>query len=172
MSTTLDYAQGMSDVLEESGLEAWEAFVFAHAAAVAAIERDLAREGVISLTWYDVLVALANAPGHRLRLGELAERVVLSRSGLSRLVDRIEKAGLVRREAAPDDRRGAYATLTPDGLQAQRDAWPHYAAGIAQHFSRSLTEDERRVITTALQRVRERVMERGNEPDTGDRQSG
>lgn len=169
MSTTLVYARCMSDVLGESGLEAWEAFVFAHAATVAAIERDLAQEGTISLTWYDVLVALANAPGHRLRLGELAERVVLSRSGLSRLVDRIEKAGLVRREAAPDDRRGAYAALTPMGLQAQRDAWPHYAAGIARYFARSLTEDEKRVIATALLRVRENVMSGDEEPAPYDR---
>ena len=147
----------MSDVLDDAGLAAWEAFVFAHAATIGQIERDLAREDVVSLVWYDVLVALAHAPGQRLRLGELAERVVLSRSGLSRLLDRIERAGLIRREPVPDDRRGAYAVLTPEGAAAQRRAWPHYAAGIARTFSRHLTEEEKRVLTEALRRVRAAV---------------
>ena len=148
----------MEDVLDEAGLAAWEAFVFAHAAAVGRIERELAKQDVVSLTWYDVLVALVNAPGQRLRLSELADRVVLSRSGLSRLLDRIEKAGLIRREPAPGDRRGAYAVLTEAGVRAQHEAWPHYAAGIARHFSSHLTDEEKRVIAVALRRVRKNVL--------------
>jgi len=148
----------MNDVLDEPGLAAWEAFVFAHAAAVGRIERELTSRDVVSLSWYDVLVALVNAPGQRLRLSELADRVVLSRSGLSRLLDRIEKAGLIRREPAPGDRRGAYAVLTAEGVRAQREAWPHYAAGIARHFSRHLTDDEKRIVAEALRRVRANVM--------------
>lgn len=148
----------MNEELDETGLEAWEAFVFAHAAAIGAIERDVACEDSVSLTCYDVLVALINAPEHRLRLNELADQVVLSRSGLSRLLDRVEKAGLIRREPAPDDRRGAYAVLTEEGIQAQRTTWPHYAKGIHRYFSQHLTDEEKRVIATALRRVRENVM--------------
>jgi DNA-binding MarR family transcriptional regulator len=144
----------MNDALDEPGLAAWEAFVFAHAAAVGQIERELAREDVVSLTWYDVLVALVHAPDQRLRLNELADRVVLSRSGLSRLLDRIEKGGLIRREPAPGDRRGAFAVLTDEGAQAQRKAWPYYASGIARHFSQHLTDDEKRILANALRRVR------------------
>jgi DNA-binding MarR family transcriptional regulator len=148
----------MSDTLDDLGLEAWEAFVFAHAAAVGRIEQDLGQEDVVSLTWYDVLVALTYAPDRRLRLNELANEVVLSRSGLTRLLDRIEKAGLIRREPVPEDGRGVYAVLTESGADAQRRAWPHYARGIARHFSRHLTDDEKRVIATALRRVRTREM--------------
>jgi len=152
----------MSDDLDALGLEAWEAFVFAHAAAVGRIEQDLGREDVVSRTWYDVLVALALAPGNRLRLGDLAQAVVLSRSGLSRLLGRIEQAGLIRREAAPEDGRGAYAVLTEAGLAAQQRAWPRYAAGIARHFSRHLTDDEKRLMAAALRRVRAGAMASGS----------
>src|SRR3712207_2736179 len=90
------------------GFLAWRAFLRAHAAAVGRIERDLAAdEPDLPLTWYDVLVALVGAPDHRLRLRDLADQALLSRSGLTRLVDRLERAGLLRREPDPSDRRGA-----------------------------------------------------------------
>jgi DNA-binding MarR family transcriptional regulator len=143
----------MNEPLDESGLAAWEAFILAHAAVMGRIDRDVSRQDVVSLTWYDVLVALANAPQQRLRLNELAERVVMSRSGLTRLIDRIEEAGLIRREPAPGDRRGAYAVLTREGAEAQRAAWPSYAAGIDRHFSRYLNEDEKSILVQALGRV-------------------
>ncbi len=158
----------MSETLDEAGLAAWEAFVFAHAAAVGQIERELSREKIVSLAWYDVLVALTNAPGGRLRLNELAGQVALSRSGLSRLIDRIEKAGLICREPALDDRRGAYAVLTQAGLSAQQKAWPHYAAGIARHFSRHLSEEEKRVLTTALRRIRVQALTPRPEAESDD----
>jgi DNA-binding MarR family transcriptional regulator len=157
----------MSDTLDDLGHEAWEAFVFAHAAAVGRIEQDLGQEDVVSLTWYDVLVALAFAPGKRLRLSELANEVVLSRSGLTRLLDRIEKAGLIRREPVPEDGRGVYAVLTEAGAEAQRRAWPHYARGIARHFSRHLTDDEKRILATALRRIRTRELTSAH-PTDGD----
>ncbi len=158
----------MNESLDEAGLAAWEAFIFAHAAVVGRIERETSRADIVSLTWYDVLVALANAPQQRLRLNELAERVVLSRSGLTRLLDRIEKAGLIRREPAPGDRRGTFAVLTREGAWAQHQTWPYYAAGIAQHFSQYLSEQEKRVLATALRRVREEAMEPPADQETGD----
>ncbi|MDQ3655049.1 MAG: MarR family transcriptional regulator [Chloroflexota bacterium] len=158
----------MNESLDEAGLAAWEAFIFAHAAVVGRIERETSRADIVSLTWYDVLVALANAPQQRLRLNELAERVVLSRSGLTRLLDRIEKAGLIRREPAPGDRRGTFAVLTREGAWAQHQTWPYYAAGIARHFSQYLSEEEKRVLATALRRVREEAMKPPADQETGD----
>lgn len=138
---------------DETSLAAWRAFLVAHAAAVGAIERELAAAGVVPLTWYDVLVALWEAPEHRLRLNELASAVVLSRSGLTRLVDRLESAGLLRREACADDRRGAYAVLTDAGRAAQLRAWPAYARGIAAHFADYLSREEAAILATVLDRV-------------------
>ena len=138
---------------DERRLAAWRALLNAHAAAVGAIERRLADGRHIPLTWYDVLVALSEAPGHRLRLSELARAVVLSRSGLSRLVDRLEQAGLLRREACPEDRRGAFAVLTAEGEATLRRTWPAYARGIARHFARFVDEDEARVLAAALGRA-------------------
>ncbi len=138
---------------DEARLTAWRAFLIAHASTVSAIERDLAAEGLVPLTWYDVLVALWEAPDHRLRLHELAREIVLSRSGLTRLVDRLEAAGLLRREAATDDRRGAYAVLTDEGRAAQLRAWPIYARGIATYFADHLSEEEAMILANALQRI-------------------
>jgi DNA-binding MarR family transcriptional regulator len=144
----------MTDDLDAGGLRAWEAFVFAHAAAVGRIERDLRAAGHIPLTWYDVLAALSEAPEGRLRLSELADEVVLSRSGLTRLLDRVEAAGLIRRERSEADRRGAYAVMTAAGEAALLAAWPDYARGIATHFSDRLTADEKLLLATALGKVR------------------
>jgi DNA-binding MarR family transcriptional regulator len=158
MSTTTRYAEGMGEELDQAGLSAWESFVFAHAATVGRIERDLAAEGQISLTWYDVLAALSEAADHRLRLHELAHEVVLSRSGLTRLLDRMESAGLIRREPSPHDRRGSFAVMTPAGEAALLKTWPSYARGIAKYFSAHLSEDEKHVLCAALRRVRMRVL--------------
>jgi DNA-binding MarR family transcriptional regulator len=150
----MGYYPVMDGVLDKAGLSAWEAFVFAHAAAVGRIEREFAAAGVASLTWYDVLTALSEAPGHRMRLQDLADEVVLSRSGLTRLLDRVEAAGLIRREPCETDRRGAYAVLTPAGEEAVARAWPVYARGIARHFAAYLGDDEKQLLAEALRRVR------------------
>jgi DNA-binding MarR family transcriptional regulator len=148
----------MSDPASESRpdaaqLAAWRALLTAHATAVGAIERDLAAADLIPLTWYDVLVALSEAPEERLRLYELADRVLLSRSGLTRLVDRLERAGLLSREPCPGDRRGAYAALTEAGKATLRQVWPAYARGIVAYFARYVSADEAAVLTAALGRV-------------------
>lgn len=153
MSTISRYTLRMDVEPDETQLAAWRAFLNAHAAAVGAIERDLAAAGCISLTWYDVLVALWEAPDHRLRLHELAQAVVLSRSGLTRLLDRLEAAGLIRREPCADDRRGAYAILTDAGRVAQLKAWPVYARGIATHFGNHLSPEEAEVLANVLSRI-------------------
>ena len=138
------------------GFLAWRALLRAHAAAVGRIERDLAAvEPDLPLTWYDVLVALVAAPDRRLRLRELASEVMLSRSGLTRLVDRLEVAGLLRREPDPTDRRGAFAALTEPGYDALRRTWPSYARGIQEHFAQHLSDDEAKILARALDRIAE-----------------
>jgi DNA-binding MarR family transcriptional regulator len=121
--------------------------------AIEGIERRLVEAGLPPLGWYDVLLELSVAPGRRLRMHELASAVVLSRSGLTRLVDRLERAGLLRREPTPEDRRGSFAVLTEEGKEMRRRMWPVYAKGIAEHFGGHLSDDEVRVLTGALKRV-------------------
>jgi DNA-binding MarR family transcriptional regulator len=121
-------------------LGAWRAFLNAHALATKRINRDLAEAGLPDLTWYDVLWALRSADGRRLRIRELADAVVLSSTGMTRFVDRLEAEGLVRREAVPGDRRGAYAVITKEGTDLLRRMWPVYARGIATYFEPPLGE--------------------------------
>ena len=143
--------------LDEVRLAAWRAFITAHAEVIARLERDMAAADVIPLGWYDVLIELYEAPGRRLRLYELADAVVLNRSTLTRTVDRLEAAGLLRRERDPADRRGAFAVLTDAGRAALRGAWPIYAQGIAAYFASHLTTEEARIVTAVFERVRNAV---------------
>lgn len=149
-------ARALPGGLQREGLAAWRALLTAQAAVVGRIERDLAGAGdVVPLTWYDVLLELNAAPGGRLRQRDLAREVLLTRSGISRLVDRLEGAGLLRREPNPADRRGDLVALTTAGRVALERTWPAYARGIQEHFARHLSPDEARTVATALARVRQ-----------------
>ena len=139
--------------LDQGRVAAWRALITANARVLEKIERALANAGLPPLGWYDVLLELSGAPGGRLRMHELARAVVLSRSGLTRLVDRLEGAGLLGREPDPTDRRGSYTAISEGGRTMLRRMWPVYAAGIAEHFGRHLTDEEARVIASALGRV-------------------
>ena len=141
--------------LEQGREEAWRALITAHAAAVERIERGLLEAGLPPLGWYDVLLELSAASGCRLRMHELASAVVLSRSGLTRLVDRLEKAGLLRREPDPEDGRGSFAVLTDEGSQMRERMWPVYAKGIAEHFGAHVSDEEAVVLCRALGKVRD-----------------
>lgn len=140
--------------LDRTQLRAWRTFITSHATVIDLIEHDLAEAQQLPLSSYDVLVALVEAPNRRLRMHELARAVVLSRSGLTRLVERLEREGLLRRErGASSDRRAIYAVLTLKGFRAFRSAWPIYAQGIVTHFIEHLTEQELSTLTQALGRV-------------------
>ena len=139
--------------LDQGRVAAWRSLITANALVLEKIERALAGAGLPPLGWYDVLLELSGAPDGRLRMHELARAVVLSRSGLTRLVDRLEGAGLLGREPDPADRRGSYATITEEGKTMLRRMWPVYAAGIGEHFGRHLTDEESRLIASALGRV-------------------
>ena len=131
---------------------AWAVLLTAHATLVARIEAALATAGLPALDWYDVLWELEKAEG-RLRMHELACRVVLSRSNLSRLADRLEDAGLIAREDSAEDGRGYDLVLMRAGRAMRRRMWPVYRAGIEQVFSRHITVDEARAIGEALGRA-------------------
>jgi DNA-binding MarR family transcriptional regulator len=141
--------------IPETDLAVWRSFLAAHARIVGDIEAVLREEGLPPLGWYDVLWPLYRAPERRLRMKELADEVVLSRTGLVRLVDRIEKAGLLRREPVPGDGRGAYAVLTDRGEQTLRSMWPAYAGIIRQGFLDQLGDD-REALREMLDRVSSR----------------
>ena len=110
-----------SPAIPEPHLEAWRAVLNAHTAVVAHSEAALAAGGLPPLAWYDVLWALRRAPGRRLRMAELAESLTISRGGLTKLADRLEAAGLLRREPAADDgrRSGRLAGYVTDPLRAR-----------------------------------------------------
>lgn len=131
----------------------WRSFLRAHATALRELERELVAETGMPLGWYDVLLQLVEAPGRRLRMAELADRVLLSRSGLTRLIDRLQAEGLVRREPSPDDARGTFTVLTLAGVGRLRAAAPVHLAGIQQHWLGHFSDDELRELGTLLGRL-------------------
>jgi DNA-binding MarR family transcriptional regulator len=138
----------------EPYLSAWRGVLNAHACVVARIEEALADAGLPPLAWYDVLWALRRARGRRARMAELADTLTLSRGGLTKLADRIEAAGLLRREPAEDDGRGFYATLNTAGEEMLRRMWPVYARVLRETFVGALSADEAAVIAAGLDRAK------------------
>lgn len=134
-------------------LRAWIAFLQAHAGVTRRLEAELSGERGLSLADYDALVQLAIADDRRLRMSELADRVVLSRSGVSRLVDRLEAGGLVERRACPTDARGSWAQLTAAGLDRLREAAPVHLRGVDAHFLAPIPEQDRDSLVRALEAV-------------------
>jgi DNA-binding MarR family transcriptional regulator len=138
-------------------MAAWRAFLEAHARITDVLARELREEESLPLAWYDVLVQLQEAPDHRLRMQELAEAVLLSKSGLTRLVDRMEREGLVRRSACPDDRRGILAELTDTGLATLRRTSTTHLRGVDAHFASHLTGEEATELAAILRRLTDRA---------------
>lgn len=134
-------------------LSAWRAFLRTHATVVRQLERELSEEQQLALTDYDVLVQLAAADERRLRMSELADRLLLSRSGATRLVDRLVAAGLVERVTCDSDRRGQWASLTSAGLERLRAASPTHLRGVARHFLDRLEPAELAELERMLDRI-------------------
>jgi DNA-binding MarR family transcriptional regulator len=114
----------------------------------------------ISLAWYDVLVHLSEAPGRSLRMNELAESLVLSRSWLTRRVEAMEAAGLVQRWRAEEDARGVCAALTPGGQRVYRRAAKVHVEAVQEHFLAYLTDAEASTISACFDRVGEAARRR------------
>jgi DNA-binding MarR family transcriptional regulator len=139
--------------LSEAQMLAWRRFLRAHARVTRRLETELLAEQNLPLATYDVLVQLVESPTRRLRMSELAERVLLSRSGLTRLVDRLEREGLVRREPCEDDARGMYTVLTDAGFERLRGATPTHLRGVAEHAVGRLDEQEAAALSALLGRM-------------------
>ena len=141
----------MAPKLKPTEMRAWRAFLDAQASLLRRLEADLVKEEDITLAEYDVLVQLTFAPDGRLRMTELSDRVRLSRSGLTRLVDRLVRGGLVKRGRCASDRRGTNAILTPAGKARLRHASPVHLQGIREHFSKRLSPAQLVAVAEALE---------------------
>ena len=142
-------------LLSRTELDVWRSFLRAHAHLTRVLESELLAGQRLSLASYDVLVQLAEAPGQRLRMTELADAVLLSRSGVTRLVDRLEKGGLVTRARVDSDGRGVVAILTQQGFERLKGATGTHLTGVARHFASPLNDAE----LTAFGRTCERLAE-------------
>ena len=143
----------MKQPLPEGHLEAWRGYYVSFWRIFAAIEADLAAAGLPSLSWYDALYELYLAPGRHLRMSELARSALLSRSGLTRLVDKLEKEKLLVRLSCPKDGRVQHAQLTDKGVDMLKKIWPVYRAGIAKYFAAHLDGTEAGQIGQSLSRI-------------------
>lgn len=143
----------MTPPLDESRSAAWRIFLTAHALLNELIEQELAQAGLPPMAWYDVLFVLSSSPDRRLRMHKLADAIILRRSNLTRLVDRLEASGLVCRKTCASDRRGAFAEITEEGLAMRQRMWPVYAQAIAKYFAIHLSDAEVETIIHALGRV-------------------
>lgn len=134
-------------------LAAWVTFLQAHSVLVDALERDLMTARGLHLSWYEVLLHLGLAPDGRLRMLDLSRSLLLSKSGVTRLVDRMEASGLVARRPSPRDRRVTWAAITPVGRRALRGAVPVHLRGVEEHFVRHLGSEEVRTLRRMLRKV-------------------
>lgn len=128
--------------LTENEKEAWVALLLSQPIFVRKMNMILAAAGQVSMEVYDVLLTLEMAPGQRMKLTELADAALLSASGMTRLIDRLEASGMVMRERCPEDRRAIYARLTDAGQQSREQAWIAYEKGIVQHFAEHISEED------------------------------
>ena len=128
--------------LSREELTSWRAFLRAHAVITRALEIELVADQALSLAAYDVLVQLVEAPDHRLRMTELADAVLLSRSGVTRLVDRLERDGLVERRACDSDARGAFAVITDAGRARLETARRTHVSDVRERFLSRFDADD------------------------------
>lgn len=157
MSGDLPASDADDPIVPPQQMAAWRAFLTAHARITERLAKELREREGLPLTWYDVLVHLSEAPDHRLRMQELAERVLLSKSGLTRLIDRMEQEGYVTRYPCTDDRRGTYAQMTESGYATIKRTAPTHLAGIRDHFADAIEDPEAEAVAAALGRVVERL---------------
>lgn len=134
-------------------LAPWRAFLLAHARVVRRLDEELRQEHDLSIAEYDALLTIARAPDRRVRMRQLADEVILSKSGVTRLIDRLVEDGLVERCACANDARGAEAVLTDRGLDRLRAASRTHLRGINQHFLGALAADDLGVIERAMTHV-------------------
>lgn len=134
-------------------MEAWRAVLGAHASLTGSLEEALREADLPPLSWLNLLWALDQVPEKRLRMNELAAHLNVSRGGLTKLVDRLEGAGLIGRQACPKDRRGYHATLLPTGADMLGKMWPVYETELERHLGATISDQEAETIRAALGRA-------------------
>jgi len=132
---------------------AWRGFVRVHASVVKQLDADLEASHQLPLTSYEVLATLGDQPGGKMRMCDLADAVVLSRSGLTRLVDRLGRDGLIERAECASDARGAYAVLTAAGRERLHEAEPLHREMIERRFLSYFSDEELQVLAGFWERV-------------------
>jgi DNA-binding MarR family transcriptional regulator len=139
--------------LSSDELGAWRGLLRVHTALVKALDAELAAAHDLPLSSYEVLITLESAPGRKRRMAELADSVLLSRSGMTRLVDRLEKDGLLERDLCTDDGRGCFAVLTDKGAELLAGARPTHLDGVRERFLVHFSEEELSVLASWWERV-------------------
>jgi DNA-binding MarR family transcriptional regulator len=134
--------------------DAWGALTRTHAAIVGRLQEALAASNFPPLPWYEVLSTVAEAPEQRLKMGDLAEALVITRGGLTKLVDRLVNAGLLERTFCETDRRVSYATLLPAGNDLLDEMRPVVVAELKTAFAANLTDRQADELRGMLERVR------------------
>jgi DNA-binding MarR family transcriptional regulator len=147
----------VTQILNSAQLACWRAYIESSQRLFNQLEEELRATSDLSLADYQVLVLLSETPGQRLRMGELAGRLVFSPSRLTYQISSMERRGLVTRQACPDDRRGSEAVLTAAGLLTLREAAPQHAASVQQHLMHDLDEAEIACLTRVFDRLGDRL---------------
>jgi DNA-binding MarR family transcriptional regulator len=142
-----------AELLNEEELAAWRGMLRAHAELTKELDAELAREHNLPLSSYEVLLYLADAPEGRMRMAELADSVLLSRSGLTRLVDRLQRDGLLKRERCESDARGYFAEITPKGRRLFDAARRTHLDGVRARFLSRFSRDELRAMAALWQKL-------------------
>jgi DNA-binding MarR family transcriptional regulator len=132
---------------------AWGGFLRTHATLVRKLDAELKEAHGLPLSSYEVLLRLSSAPGHRMRMGELAESLLLTLCRVTRPISRLESEGLVRREPCPEDRRDDFAVLTEAGLDRLSEAHPTHLAGVQRLFLEHFSEEELTSMAQCWRRV-------------------
>ncbi len=140
-------------LLDAEELAAWRGFLRAHAALTRALDAELLREHGLPLSSYEVLLFLAEAPRGQMRMSELAEGVLLSRSGLTRLVDRLERDGFLRRVRCEEDARGWFAAITPRGRKLFAQARKTHLNGVRERYLSRFERRELRALGALWERL-------------------
>ena len=138
---------------QNTHLRMWRSFLQTHSTVVKYLERRMEEQHGLPLSWWDVLLQLADGPEGRLRMGELAESVLLTRSGITRLVDRMIVEGLVDREPCPGDRRGYYAVITQKGRDTIESVGPDHSKDAWEVFLAHISEEEAELMANVFNRV-------------------
>ncbi len=143
----------MNSDFSDIGYRSWRMLLAAQTQTAHALQRELRASGQVPLDVYDVLATLYEAPEQKLRMSQLAERILFSRSGLTRLVDRLQARGWVEREPCSDDRRGWFTKLTESGNLVRQQAHAHYVPGLVASWSEALNERDHEALIELLEKV-------------------